>query len=147
MSERSIVLYLDRNLKFYQVDFPSSSLQLFSEYSPVQNKPLQLSDEFEAIWKENYNQIQKNQSIYLVLGERSGFSNTRAIQIWLNTWIMFFPEKEYWVVIKMNDPINYDFNKLMLLLELKKTAGGYAKEPRIDLPKTDKDIKLSFDNF
>ncbi len=136
MRERSIVIYLDNNLKFYQADFPSSSLKLISEKLPAKNRPLQLSDDFEKIWKENYEFIQKMQSIYLILGEHSSFSNTRAIQIWLKSWVMFFPDKEYFIVVKLSDPIDYEFNKLMLLLELKKTDGGYAKEPRIHLPKT-----------
>jgi hypothetical protein len=78
------------------------------------------------------------------LGENSGFSNTRAVQIWLKSWVMFFPIKEYWVVAKLKDPLNYEFNNLMLLLELKKTEGGYAKEPRINLPSKK---KSDFDNF
>jgi len=59
-------------------------------YLDRQNHTLELANRFEPLWVSLDQQDWFNtQQIYFLLGPKAGFTDTRVVFIWLQTWKMF----------------------------------------------------------
>ncbi len=110
ITKTSIIFHLDEDLKVYAFDenvnqsFTYLSQENIKNYEVQtetamlkritclnrQKHTLELANRFERVWISLDQQGWLNtQRIYFLLGPKAGFTDTRVIFIWLQTWKMF----------------------------------------------------------
>ena len=151
----SIIIYLDRKLELFSLDFVKKELNLVGQLEPEDKnlKILNLSERFELVWEdmwenftiksENLNQVRLSEQsqlskIYFWLGPESGFTDSRVVFLWLKSWVLFYPNTKFFL-LSLQNPIqvtnlNFDLVTKMLGESVKNPESlAYAREPRLGL--------------
>ncbi len=62
-------------------------------------KPLNLSTEFEQVWKNIYNEfVLDTNEFEVVIDHNAGFTDTRIIAVWCRSEVMFNPSKSLKII-------------------------------------------------
>jgi hypothetical protein len=142
MTPKSILIYLDSNVKLFTYGFVNQNehtddLELIAQVDR-EEKNLNLFAKFESVWAglNNHFELSQKTTIYYLIGPHAGFTDTRVIYLWLKSWEMF--EGGRYVIEKLENDL--DLNKLsaVQLTDLLKKIDTqnqqellYSTEPRI----------------
>jgi hypothetical protein len=121
----SIIFVLDTNLEVYVVD--SVNNQFWLCYSVLRKgRGLNLTDRFEFVFQELLSALDhgkdghKIDEFYLFVGNRAGFTDTRVIYMWLQTWKQFCWEGNFYIhKIKDSGLKNIEANYQLLITRAK----------------------------
>jgi hypothetical protein len=140
---KSIIFELNNNLRVYAVSDSVNQevvdLQLIRELER-DGKVLELADKFEILWQdlEESGEMEGVNEIYFLIGDRAGFTDTRMVYVWLKSWQMFNPEKQFYLhrisIIVTIDLIATEVLKNILgkaKIENNSSDINYSKEPNI----------------
>ncbi len=102
---------------------------------------LGLTEKFEFVFKELLSTLDHGNDdhtideFYLLIGSRAGFTDTRIIYIWLQTWKQFHPEQNFYIhKIKDSNLKTIEANYQLLITRAKAENNQilvYSQEPRI----------------
>lgn len=135
----SILIYLDNELKVFSVDTVNWTTILIKTLERT-DKTLNLAQRFEFVWADMVSEgllNDVNEIVYLI-GDQAGFTDTRIVFIWLQSWKMFEGGvKEFWIN-KINTRLSDNKDLSDNLRELYSEAISknnhaltYSQEPRI----------------
>ncbi len=107
-NKNSIFIYLDNDLSIYALRTDVNrtdeyALELGYSLARGEKPVLNLSDSFEETWKEldENGLFEGVDRIYFVLGDKSGFTDSRMVYIWLKSWQMMDMEKRIvWCMVE-----------------------------------------------
>jgi hypothetical protein len=143
MIQKSIIFDLDLDLKVLQAGFVNSgSAPVLSSLNTLEevwreDKSLNLSELFEPLWVKYYDgHLQPANEIFLLIGPRAGFSDSRMPYLWLKSMEMF--EQKPFYVFKLGSHLDLQTQELSLtddlLREVRRQNNqnlAYSQEPRI----------------
>jgi hypothetical protein len=139
---KSIIIVLNDSLKVYSVGdiVKQERANLEAALEKIgDSRVLNLSDRFESFWSDlDDKQILAGvKELYFVVGERAGFTDSRVVYLWLQSWKMF-GEGEFWMYNETRE-INIGLMEIEYLneyiLNIKKNGSQmllkYSREPRL----------------
>jgi hypothetical protein len=139
---KSIIIVLNDSLKVYSVGdiVKQERANLEAALEKIgDSRVLNLSDRFESFWSDlDDKQILAGvKELYFVVGERAGFTDSRVVYLWLQSWKMF-GEGEFWIYNDTRE-INIGLMEIEYLneyiLNIKKNGSQmllkYSREPRL----------------
>ncbi len=92
-----IIFFLNRN--FLEIYSNTQSIEnLLYECKPL-DRPLNLSSEFENVWKSIYSEfVETTKEFEIVIDNNAGFTDTRIIAIWCRSEVMFDSSKSLKII-------------------------------------------------
>jgi uncharacterized LabA/DUF88 family protein len=92
-----LIFFLDRN--FLEIYKDSVQLGNIVYECRSTSKPLNLSSEFEQVWKNIYNEfILDTKEFEIVIANSAGFTDTRMIAVWCRSEVMFDSSKSLKII-------------------------------------------------
>jgi hypothetical protein len=139
---KSIIIVLNDSLKVYSVGdiVKQERANLEAALENIgDSRVLNLSDRFESFWSDldDKQVLAGVKELYFVVGERAGFTDSRVVYLWLQSWKMF-GEGEFWIYNETRE-INIGLMEHKYLSEymltIKKNGSQtllkYSREPRL----------------
>jgi hypothetical protein len=107
-NKNSIFIYLDNDLSIYalQTDVKQPdeyALELVYSLARGEKPVLNLSDTFQNTWAglDSKGIFDGVEEIYYVLGDRSGFTDSRMVYMWIRSWQMMNLEtRQVWSMVE-----------------------------------------------
>lgn len=92
-----LIFFLNR--EFLEVYFNSKDLSNMVYECRSSTKPLNLSTEFEQVWKNIYNEfVLGTNQFEIIIDNNAGFTDTRMIAIWCRSEVMFDSSKSLKII-------------------------------------------------